>query len=62
MDASDIRNIAEDVLRNGTETAYKSGKSKVMSVTFNGVTKTVQIPYAIDANNVMHVSSGWIVD
>jgi RHS repeat-associated protein len=59
MNADDIKNIAEDVLRTGTDAVYKSGKSKIKSVTFNGVTKTVEIPYVIKEGK-MYISSGWV--
>ena len=61
LNPSEISKIADDVLRNGRVVPYKSGQSKVLSVTSNGVTKEVQIPYFKDDAGIMNFSSGWVL-
>jgi RHS repeat-associated protein len=62
LDADEIKGIVENVLRNGQTVAYKSGKAKVMSVTHNGVTREVMVPYALDPSGKLNFSSAWVND
>ena len=61
LNPNEISKIVEKVLKNGSKVPYKSGYSKVMSITKNGVTKQVEIPYFIDASGKLRFSSGWVL-
>lgn len=59
---NDIQDIALKVLENGRSVPYGRINSKVLDVTRNGVTKTVQVTYVKNPKTgEINISNGWVI-
>jgi len=57
---AEIADVIGEVLEYGTEASYKGVSSKVLQVTRNGITKTVQVPYIIQ-KGVITFGDAWVI-